>query len=247
MDHSTEVITESLTVQVEQTVFTSVRSRKSQGYHMVAVSPGVDEALARSLSVWGPSHASLLSREANAESLNFHPVADDWYAVSRTVHGGPEYSGRGGLEVFTTFLLVRADQLQGYQCDPLRFALTAQSLGYLRFQPVGSDQCLPSIDMPDHAIGDSTYLPGQTPVPLHDVLRILKLRNRVAVLGLHDPRPTLSLILKETPVSERLGLSFCTGLRPSVDRGFRVHFADSPDSLLHAQLASQGIDYITTI
>jgi hypothetical protein len=137
--------------------------------------------------------------------------------------------------------------LQGYQNDPLRFARTAQALGYLRFQPVNAEDQLPSIDMPDHSISDVACPPDKSPVPLHDILRILKLRKRVAILGLENPLPTLALILQETPLDERLGLSFCTGLRPSVDREFRVHFAQAPDSSLHAQLASQGIDYVTTV
>jgi hypothetical protein len=246
MDHAAEVVQE-VNVKVEQAVFTSIRTKKAQGYHLVAVSAGVDEALARSLSVWGPSHASLLSSETDAESLNFHPIAPDWYAISRTVHGGPEYSGRGGLEVFTNFLLVHTQQLQGYQNDPLRFARTAQALGYLRFQPVKGNETLPTVDMPDHAIREVACPPDEPSVPLHNILRILRRQQRVAVLGLDNPLPTLALIIKETPEQDRLGVSFCTGLRPSVDRDFRVHFAQQPDTLLHSQLASQGIDFVTTL
>ncbi len=233
-------------MQIEQAIFTSTRSRKSQGYHVVAVSAGITEPVSRSLATWGPSHSALLSDEPDAESLNYHAVGSDWLAVSRTVHGGPEYSGRGGFEVFTHFLLFRPEQLQGYHNNPLQFARTAQALGYLRFQANVADS-LPSIDLPDHTIMDVPSSPERTPVPLHDVLRILKLQNRVAVLGLADPLPTLSLILKELPVSERLGLSFSTGLRLSVDRDFRIYFADRPDRAIHTQLASHGIDYVTTI
>lgn len=234
-------------MKVEQAVFTSVRTKKAQGYHLVAVSEGIDETLARLLSVWGPSHASLLSDETDAESLNFHRVAHDWYAISRTVHGGPEYSGRGGLEIFTNFLLVQAHQLDGYQSDPLCFARTAQALGYLRFQPVQGNDTLPTVDLPDHPIRKVISPPEETPVPLQDILTVLRRQQRVAVLGLDDPLPTLSLIIQQTAVQDRLGVSFCTGLRPSVDRDFRVHFARTSDATLHSQLASQGIDYVTTV
>jgi hypothetical protein len=233
-------------VFVQQAIFTSTRTKKSQGYHVVAVSPGVDENVVRMLSSWGPSHAALLSDEPDAESLNFHPLVNDWFAVSRTVHGGPEYSGRGGLEVYTHFLLVRANQLEGYEYDTLRFARTAQTLGHLRFRPNPSD-VLSIIDMPDHPLVDVAIPQELVRVPIHDILRILKLQNRVAVLGLANPLPTLSLILKETPSTERLALSYCTGLRPSVDRGFRVHFSSLSDSSLKAQLATHGIDYVTTV
>ncbi len=76
-------------MHVEQAIFTSVRSRKSQGYHLVAQSPGLTDEMGRALTKWGPSHASLLVESPNAESLNFHSIDDDWCAVSRTTHGGP--------------------------------------------------------------------------------------------------------------------------------------------------------------
>jgi hypothetical protein len=231
-------------VIVEQAIFTSVRSRKSQGYHLVGASSGLDDEAVRLLGKWGPSHASLLSSEVDAESFNYHPVNARWHAVSRTVHGGPEYSGRGGLQVFTHFLLVRPDQWEGYDNNPLALARTAQALGYLRLHRF-SNESLPSIQLPDHAIPNAVRVANPAAVPLHDILRVLRLQNRVAILGFADPLPVLALVLKETPRSERLGVSFSTGLRLSVDRDFRIHFAKRADATINAQLASQGIDFVT--
>jgi hypothetical protein len=246
MDHSAEIVLEDVRMEVEQAVFTSTRSRKSQGYHVVAASPGVDENISRKLALWGPSHAALLSDTADAESFNFHSLNDELYAVSRTVHGGPEYSRRGGLEVFTHFLLVQTEQLQGYGNDPLHFALTAQALGYLRFQPCVDDK-LPTVELPDHSLVKTPRLNGNASVPLPEIMRILGQHSRVAVLGASDPIAVLSLILQQLPVDERLSLSFSTGLRPSLDRSFRLHFAGQPDSSLKTLLASHGIDYVTAV
>lgn len=231
-------------MRVEQAVFTSVRSRKSQGYHLVASSSGVSDELARIITTWGPSHASLLSEDADAQSHNFHPLTQGWHAISRTSYGGPEYSGRGGLQVFTHYLIVSTEQLAAYQDDPICLALTAQSLGYLRFQPLGRED-LPTVDLPDHPLARPSRAPSEVLAVLPDVIRTLRLKQRVAVIGLNDPLPALGELLHNTPQEERLGISFSTGLRLSVARGFRVHFAKRADAAFYAQLSSQGIDFVS--
>ena len=51
-------------VQIEQAIFTSAKSDRASGYHLVSRSPGITEADARDLASWGPSHDSLLGSEA---------------------------------------------------------------------------------------------------------------------------------------------------------------------------------------
>ena len=231
---------------VEQAVFTSLRSRRSQGYHLVASSPGADALLARQLCTWGPSHASLLDDQPNADSLNFHPLSDDWYALSRTVYGGPEYSGRGGMQVFTHFLLLRREQLLGYDNNLSVLARTARLLGSLRLMTEVPTQ-LPSVELPARPIkGCGSQLERQVHLR-DDVIRSLRLQHRVAVLGLPDPLPALAQIIRDLSGEDRLKLSFTTGLKPSVHRDFRLHFVDSVDANLHAVLSQQGIDLVTAV
>lgn len=230
---------------VEQAIFTSVRSRRAQGYHVVAASAGVDERVLQALTTWGPSHASLLSREPDAESWNFHPLPDDWYGISRTTHGGSEYSGRGGLQVFTHFLLLRADQLERYDFDSLQFARTAHALGYLRLK-AKVPELLNALDLPDHPLTIPTYSSDAPPLGFDEILRTLRFQNRLVVLGQADPLPLLMLLLRETKPADRLHLSFCTGLRPSVHRSFQLHFATEADAALYSQIAQQGLDFVTT-
>jgi hypothetical protein len=229
---------------VEQAIFTSLRSRRSHGYHLVASSPGLDPTLERQLCTWGPSHASLLDDRPNAESLNFHPLADDWYAVSRTVYGGPEYSGRGGLQVFTHFLLLRSQQLSGYDNNLVVFARTARLLGNLRLLASIPSRLRP-VELPECPIkGCGSQLDRRVHLR-DDVVRQLRLQHRIAVLGLTDPFPALAQIIRDLSTEDRLELSFTTGLKPSVHRSFRLHFVDAVDANLHAQLSQQGIDLVT--
>lgn len=231
-------------IKVEQAIFTSVRSRRHQGYHLVAQSPGFESSLVPVLSTWGPSHGSLLDDQPTAESINFAPLTPDWCAVSRTTYGGPEYSGRGGLQVFTRFILMRRDQLAGYENNALALIRTAMTLGFLRLHVAPPEQ-LEAIELPDHALADVVEQTEAAHVPIDDVMRILRFQNRVAILGLRNPYPTLAQIIQGTPREERLHLSFTTGLKPSVHRDFRLHFVTSADMQLHGQLTSQGIDLVT--
>ncbi|MCA9169935.1 MAG: hypothetical protein KDB23_19805 [Planctomycetales bacterium] len=228
---------------VEQAVFTSARSRKSQGYHLVAASQGLDENVLRALIKWGPSHASLTSSAANAESFNYHALTDNWQAVSRTVYGGPEYSRRGGLQVFTHYLLLRTEQWAGYDNNPMALARTAQLLGHLRLHIVTHD-VLPQVELPDTAISVGTRAVSLLSIPLQEILQILRLQDRLALIGCPDPAAAVGLLIREFPYNERLRLTFTTGLKLSIDREFRLLFASQADTQLNVQLKSQGIDSV---
>ena len=84
---------------VEQAIFTSLKTRRQEGYQLAAVSPGIASEGAKELEVWGPAHDSLLDGMQGASSVNFHPLTSGDYCVSRTVAAGEEYSGRGGPRI----------------------------------------------------------------------------------------------------------------------------------------------------
>ncbi len=231
---------------IEQAIFTSLRGRRSQGYHLVAQSPAVDSEISGVLCKWGPSHSSLLCGSPLSESVNFSAISSDWFALSRTTHGGPEYSGRGGLQVFTRFLLLQSHQLAAFENNPLALIQTARILGHMRLHLAPPAQLDP-IEIPDHPLDTHPHRAGNAGVPIDEVVRILQFKNRVAILGLENPYPTLANILQLVPKPERLRLSFTTGLKPSVHRDFRLHFLRNADPAVHAHLASQGIDLVTAM
>ena len=193
---------------------------------------------------WGPSHASLLDDRPNAESLNFHPLTDDWYVLSRTVYGGPEYSGRGGLQVFTHFLLLRGEQLPGYENNPVVVARTARLLGALRLL-LNIPSHLPSLELPDRPLKGCAAQQPPRIFLREEIIRSLRFPNRVAVIGVRDPLPVLTQIVRDLPSEERRKLSFTTGLKPSVHRDFRLHFLGDVDAAIHAQLSQQDIELVS--
>src|SRR5262245_21309602 len=228
-------------MRAEQAIYTSARTRKARGYHLVAKSPGIDEGQARSLIQWCPSHASLSLPDTEATSLNFHPVTNGWVTLSRTMYGGPEYSSRGGLQIVTRALLVHCDQLAGYESDPITLASVALALGYLRLEAGKSEQ-LPHIDLPDSPIrvefpsGD-----GATNRLADELTSQLVGDKRVAIVGAPTPLAVLAQLFARLQAWQRIELSFTTGLKPSLYRPFRLTFLPSSDLITHRQLASQGV------
>jgi hypothetical protein len=228
-------------MRAEQAVFTSARTSKSRGYHLISQSPGIDDEQARSLIRWCPSHAGLASAEPDTSSLNFHPVTDGTLALSRTVYGGAEYSARGGLQIVTRILLVRDSALSGYQNDPATFARVAMALGHLRLDPNVPNQ-LPEVELPDRPL--RVEYPSGDGAIIGLVVRLQNLLDedkRVAVVGDCPAIRVLVHLFPRLPERKRLDITFTTGLKPSMHRAFRVHFLPSVDPATQHQLASQGI------
>jgi hypothetical protein len=122
-------------MRVEQAVYTSLPRSGRAGYHVVSRSPGVSDADARALASWSPSHGALLLDDANRASVNFHPLTGGRYALSRSCEGLPEYSGRGGRQVYTHALILEESQLERSRCGPLAVYRAALALGHLVYRP----------------------------------------------------------------------------------------------------------------
>lgn len=232
-------------MQLQQAVFTSMQSGAMQGYHLAARSRGIDEQLAQQMTRWGPSHAALLNPDIQAWSLNFHPIREGWYVLSRTFYGEPEYSDRGGFRIVTCMLLLDTDDLLAYENHALALARTAMALGHLRF-PLRFEEHLPLVDLPDGTLL-TTNLPGQPELGIERrraVERVQDIVNeggRVALIGTVDPLRMLAAILDGMPRAARPFLSFTTGLKPSMNRSFRLHFLPKTDPSMERQLGTQDI------
>lgn len=246
-------------MQIEQAIFTSADSGSMRGYQLVARSPGIDQRLAKELCRWAPSHASLWGDGAKDWSLNFFPAGEGWVAITRTLYGGPEYSRRGGMQVVTTMLAMRVDQLAGYHFNPLAVARTALALGHLWLQPHPAER-LATINLPPKSVVPSgeeagtaaldgiagercsaDRAPRATPPLLAQVLDLLRDGRRVAVAGIRDPVAAFGELIALVPPAERADVSFTTGLKPSIRRAFRLHFLPTADPTLRRSLTSQGI------
>src|SRR5690348_12988097 len=122
-------------MRVEQAIYTSLSRDGRAGYHVVSRSPGVSEDEARALASWSPSHGALLLDDSNRLSVNFHPLPGGRHALSRSCEGRPEYSGRGGRQVYTHALILGPAQLEASGGGPLAIYRDALALGHLLYRP----------------------------------------------------------------------------------------------------------------
>jgi hypothetical protein len=123
----------------EQAVFTSLVRRGRAGYHLVSRSRGIAAADAQALARWAPSHGSLIVDGCNQTSVNFHALPSGRFALSRTCAGPPEYSGRGGQQLYTHFLILEEAAPQAFGFNPVSIYRDAIALGHFLFQPDPSE------------------------------------------------------------------------------------------------------------
>jgi hypothetical protein len=122
-------------VLAEQAIFTSLTRLGKSGYHVVSKSPGVSDSDAVQLATWSPSHGALIADSANRASVNFHPMPGGRFALSRTCEGPPEYSGRGGRQLYTHALVLDTAKLRHANHQPFTIYRDALALGYLHYRP----------------------------------------------------------------------------------------------------------------
>lgn len=211
---------------IEQAIFTSAQTHLSAGYQLAGRSPGVCEADAREISVWCPSHDSLLESGPDAVSVNFHALPSGAYCVSRTTPAGAEYSGRRGQQVYTQCLIVPDALLARFANNPFSLLTAAFAQGTLRvYERVPAE--LEPIRMTGRASAvDQALLPqliNDLGVTWLGAILEAVLRGSPAALVAGPLRPRLvNGLINCLPVECRPALSFSTGLKFSPRRPFRL-------------------------
>jgi hypothetical protein len=232
-------------MRLEQAIFTSVRSERLDGYQLAARSSGVTEELAKELTGWGPAHDSMWASEPGATSFNCHGLSEGRVCISLTTLSGAEYSGRGGGRVYTQMLVLPREGLAKFAGDPF-LVLRALAASGRMFVYDQVPKELPTIPL----IGRAS---GQQPEFVADVVNkagmetIAELTEAVTgsqavnvITDLSIERLFQALLYHLEP-SERLDLSFTTGLKPSSRRPFKLSIVpDDPSLVRQSQRMHQG-------
>ena len=237
---------------LDQLTYGSANRSRMKGYQVLGQSEGVDGKTAKEFCRWAPSHGALGS-DVDAWGLSFFQLARGTYCLARTMHGGPEYSGRGGLAVFTRALVVSARQLRRYDNDPIALARTAFALGHL-ILPETVSQSLAAAPLPDRPLPmdapTSGFAAEHQPILAEHVVKwvaresasLLKQHGRVMVCGPCDALPILHLLFELVDEDARPEISFACGLQKSNHRRFQMQFTNQIlDPSLQRQLAQQDI------
>ncbi|MEX2119197.1 MAG: hypothetical protein WD847_06275 [Pirellulales bacterium] len=211
---------------IEQAIFTSAQTQRLAGYHLVARSPGVEAVDLRELSVWGPSHDSLIEAGADAVSINFHPLPSGAYCVSKTSLAGSEYSGRAGQKVYTQCLVVPADVLACFSNNPFALLTAAFAQGSLRvhdhipreLEPFRLGGRAAAVDQA--LLTDLQADPGGT--WLAALVQAALVSSSLGLVGGHRRPRLFAGLINCLPPECRTQFSFSSGLKHSPRRPFRV-------------------------
>jgi hypothetical protein len=214
------------TLRVEQAIYTSLPRGGKLGYHVVSRSSGVSDADARTLAAWSPSHGALLVDASNRTSLNFHPLTEGRYALSRSCEGGPEYSGRGARQTYTHALILEAPQLERSGWRLFALYRDALALGLLSYRPDPEPILEPFALSRCHRMSDpergAARLRALGLGDLGDVRRRLESGTAVR-LNFPGDRILLAECLFETLPRDLVpSVSFSTSLQPSTVRPYRL-------------------------
>lgn len=226
-------------MQLPQVIYGSTDRGTMRGYQLLGRSPGIDDRVAKEFCRWAPSHGALQSDACDAVSLNFFPMDDDTFVISRSVYGGPEYSGRGGMEVVTIGLLVQRSQLAGYANNPIEMARTAIALGHL-ILPCSFRSSLLSVELPRRSLNysDRSATVRVCGDDVERTLRLLETGQRVVMLGVDQPECFVDHVFQLIGDRNPAQLSFSTALQPSASRDFHLQFLTVADHIAIRQLES---------
>lgn len=229
---------------VEQAIFTSAVTDRAQGYQLTSRSPGISDADARELAVWGPSHDSLLEGHGATGSVNFNRLSSGAYAISRTTTGGAEYSGRGGAQVYTQFLVVSPELLARFANNPFAILRAATAVGAV---VVKSE--IPATLEPFRLLGRSaavepgvlaqvSHRPG--PAAMATLVQAALSSDQLGVATTANTETLLAGLINALPVECRPDFSFSTGLKFSPSRPVRVGALPSDPAAWRA-IARHGV------
>lgn len=217
----------------EQAIFTSMTRLGKSGYHVVARSPGLSESDTILLATWSPSHGALIVDPANRVSVNFHPMPNRRFALSRTCEGPPEYSGRGGRQLYTHALILDSTTLRQAGYQPFAIYRDALALGYFHYR--GTPQpILPTVELsvtyphPDESTwADRAQSLGLTNAD--SVRRKLSSGEDVRLAYSGDRMALAECLIGPLKSEVRSEVSFATSLHPSAVRPYRlVLVAENP-------------------
>ncbi|HUY92084.1 MAG TPA: hypothetical protein VMV10_25305 [Pirellulales bacterium] len=211
---------------IEQAIFTSTQTNRLDGYQLAVYSPEICAEDLRELAVWGPSHDSLLESGEDAVSINFHRLPSGAYCVSKTTPAGSEYSGRTGPKIYTQCLIVDAETLARFANNPFALLTAAFAQGSLKVHDPLPESLEAFRLAGKAAVVDQALLaqllsePGAT--WLGALVEAALRSPSLALIAAGNGIRLIHGLINCLPLECRTEFSFCTGLKHSPRRPFRI-------------------------
>ena len=107
------------TIEVEQAVFTSLRSLTGEGYRIIASSPGLRPNEKTEITRRCPSHGGLCEGVGVVGLLAFS-LPGGRHCVCHVRPAGPEHTGRGGQRIYTHAAIIDRETFERFGADAVR-------------------------------------------------------------------------------------------------------------------------------
>ena len=129
----------------------------------------------------------------------------------------------------TRIVVFRLWQFEAFQCNYINLIRAITALGYLRL-PDSFSSKLQSLQFPETPFpcdGMSDNQQDATPIAPREV-ECLEQGQHLAFLGLSSPLAIMNGLMRQLSEPCRRRLSFTSGLSPSQNRPFQIHFLSDP-------------------
>ncbi len=219
-------------VNCDQGVFTSIPSPMGSGYRLVSASRGIDPKEKQHIITRCPSHGSLCSEEIGAEGVSFYGLPSGRFCIAHSCNAGKEHTGRGGQRIYTRIVVLDADALWAFNCNPfevVRSLLKIQDAEPNLKPPANP----PPLELPVCSSHESTRLEqcvrslgaGWLAAVVDRVIG----ESSIIMTTELDAIALAEAVVLSLPKPGRRTASLSAGLKFSMGRGFTLSVLDEPN------------------
>lgn len=217
---------------VQRAIFTSLQTDRNEGYQLAAASPDILPDEIRELAQWGPGHDSVYEFAAARRVTSMHRLQSGAYCLALTCGVGNEYSGRGGMRIYTWFFLLPERLFQRFAFQPFRLMQALAAAGHADIiEPTINRLAINRLD-PIVLVGRASSVDAENLAKVCNAVGALRLATllnaalttaRLGIVTNLRTQPLFTALLDLLPPAERTAFPLTTGLRVSSRRPYRIH------------------------
>ncbi len=246
-------------IQVDQAIFTSIRTPMGEGYRIVASSPAIKEEEKKELARRLPSHGSLCESSPSATALLSFPMASGRHCVALSQYAGQEHTARGGGRVFTHLILLQRSQFAAFDCDPFAVRTAASRAGAIQANLKPPHELKPlelavgtTVDACDNNLpGAEQVVTGASEAILDEancarlkyVLETTMGGEHLVVSRAASARSILRRVLQAMPIAMRADLAASAGLNYSPHRELQLALLSDGAAAKHRLADEDFVSY----
>ena len=230
-------------MKIQQAIISSPKSQVIRHNELIARTGGINDDVAQFLCDFSPQPDELAWGQP--DSINFVAVNDETFSLSRSYIGRLDNHFNGSRQLITHHLVVERSQMAAFENNPALLAHVVRTAGGLTLdlESDGELNLLILENRPFTEIARTCKL--DTANETERIAHALKIHEQVVFLGVERPLAFLCGLLANFATTDRLNLSFSTGLKVCDHRPLRLQFFLEKEKTLMNELASRQIRTIS--